>query len=90
MNTYLIKVVFCPESAYHQCVLDLAAGVGDTTGQGAGVIPPLTGTVVVLVLVPVPVRVHSTASKLSKKKQGNVIQQEVRQNCTTVDSLLNA
>lgn len=55
MNTYLIKVVVCPESAYHQCVLDLAAGVGDTTGQGAGVIPPLTGTVVVLVLVPVPV-----------------------------------
>lgn len=55
MNTYLIKVVVCPESAYHQCVLDLTAGVGDATGQGAGVILPLTGTVVVLVLVPVPV-----------------------------------
>lgn len=68
MNTYLIKVVFCPVSAYHQCVLDLAAGVGDTTGQGAGVILPLTGTVVVLVLVPVPVCVNSTATKLSKKK----------------------
>lgn len=88
MNTYLIKVVFCHKSAYHQCVLYFTAGVGDTTGQGAGVILPLTGTVVVLVLVPVPVRVHSTASKLSKKN--NVIQQEVRQNCTTVDSLLNA
>lgn len=72
-------------SAYHQCVLDLAAGVGDTTGQGAGVILPLTGTVVVLVLVPVPVCVNSTATKLSKK-QGNVIQQKVMQNCTTVDS----